>query len=195
MQDAATDPSAPEPAPDARPDGALAAAAATDREAFEQLYLRHRLGLFRYARARVDDDEAAADLVSLTFERALASIDRYRSVGGGFRAWLFRIARNEVIDASRRRATAARNEPNLRLIVAAAPDPAEEVIRAESLVLIRALVATLPDTQRDAVLLRYAGGLTAREIALTLGRSEAAVQKLITRALARLKEDYRAGDR
>ena len=57
------------------------------------------------------------------------------------------------------------------------------------------MVQDLPDIQRDAILLRFASGLSAREIAATLGRSEAATQKLLQRALARLKESYRATDR
>jgi RNA polymerase sigma factor (sigma-70 family) len=59
---------------------------------------------------------------------------------------------------------------------------------------LRELIRRLPDAQREAVLLRYAGGLTTREIAATIGRSEAAVQKLISRTLASLKETYRAID-
>jgi RNA polymerase sigma-70 factor (ECF subfamily) len=185
----------PEVTADMESDDALAAVAATDRGAFETLYLRHRSELFRYARARTGDADAAADIVSTTFERALGSIGRYRPLGGGFRAWLFRIARNEVVDASRRRQTVARHAPAMQVAEATEAGPEDDLIRLEAMGQIRALVARLPDTQRDAVLLRYAGGLSTREIALTLGRSEGATQKLITRALAALKEAYRATDR
>ncbi len=186
---------ATEPSAGLESDEALAAIAPTDRQAFETLYVRHRLALFRYARARTADDDAAADIVSVTFERALAAIDRYRPVGGGFRAWLFRIARNEVIDETRRRRTAMRRAPALHAVEAVGSGPEEGLVLAESFERVRALVARLPDTQRDAVLLRYASGLTAREIGLTLGRSEGATQKLIARALGTLKEAYRATDR
>jgi DNA-directed RNA polymerase specialized sigma24 family protein len=56
---------------------------------------------------------------------------------------------------------------------------------------LRARVDRLPAVQRDAIVLRYAGGLTAREMAGTLGKSEAATQKLLSRALAALRESYR----
>jgi RNA polymerase sigma-70 factor (ECF subfamily) len=180
--------------PESISDEALAAVAATDAEAFETLYLRHRLDLFRFARARTGDDELAADVVSTTFERALARLPTYRPMGAGFRAWLFRIARNEVIDSSRRRRTVERHQAALAP-VEAQPGPEDDVIRAEAADGLRRMVARLPDTQRDAVLMRYAGGLSTREIASTLGRSEGAVQKLIDRALAALKEAYRATDR
>jgi len=42
--------------------------------------------------------------------------------------------------------------------------------------------------------LRFAGALTAREIGRVLGRSEAAAHKLVNRALAALREDYRDDD-
>ena len=53
---------------------------------------------------------------------------------------------------------------------------------------IRLLVADLPEVQRDALALRYGAGLTARQIGVVLGKNEAATQKLISRALARLRE-------
>jgi RNA polymerase sigma-70 factor (ECF subfamily) len=53
------------------------------------------------------------------------------------------------------------------------------------------LVARLPDDQRDALLLRYAGGLTSREIGIVIGKRESAVQKQIERGLATLREAIR----
>jgi RNA polymerase sigma-70 factor (ECF subfamily) len=52
-------------------------------------------------------------------------------------------------------------------------------------------VSKLPDAQREAIVLRYAGGLTTREIGATLGKSEAATQKMLSRALKALRETYR----
>ena len=49
-------------------------------------------------------------------------------------------------------------------------------------------VSGLPEVQRDAIWLRYAGGLSAREIGHVLGKSEAAIQKQIQRALDALRE-------
>ncbi len=58
----------------------------------------------------------------------------------------------------------------------------------ESADAIRHAVRSLPAAQREAIALRYAGGLSAREIGGILGKSEAATQKLISRALAQLRE-------
>jgi RNA polymerase sigma-70 factor (ECF subfamily) len=53
-----------------------------------------------------------------------------------------------------------------------------------------AAVARLPDSQREALALRYAAGLTAAQIGEVLGKSDQATQKLITRALATLRKEY-----
>ena len=78
----------------------LAAAARSDREAFARLYVEHRDPVYRYLRARCGPDDAA-DLTAETFERALRAVGRYRFGEGGFRPWLFRIARNAAIDHHR----------------------------------------------------------------------------------------------
>jgi RNA polymerase sigma-70 factor (ECF subfamily) len=67
----------------------------------------------------------------------------------------------------------------------------DDLVRKEQLAELRSRVSKLPDTQREAIVLRYAGGLTAREIGATLGKSEAATQKLLSRALEALRETYR----
>ena len=170
-------------------DDAVAHATRADPSAFHVLYERHWRSVYRYLRARTTDDDAAADLAAVTFERALAGIRGYRPGSSGFRAWLMRIARNAAIDASRRRRPTEGIDAIESLFTDAGPEAhAVGVERSREL---RALVAALPDPQRDAVVLRYSAGLSAREIGVVIGKSEAATQKLMTRALASLKESYR----
>lgn len=102
-------------------------------------------------------------------------------------AWLLRIARNAVIDQERRR------RPMLLAWMAPelpSPDPTPEqaAIGAEQRRELRGLLADLPQVQRDAIALRYAAGLNARQISLVINKSEDATQKLISRAVVRLKE-------
>ncbi len=167
-------------------DEGMAAAAGTDREAFARLYLEHRTPVYRYLRARCGPEDAA-DLTAETFERALRAIGRYRSREAGFRARLFRIARNAAIDHHRRssRTTpteAERHEPSAESVI---------VAREDSMQLFRAIEGLSAD-QREAIALRYGAGLSAREIGAVLDRSEAAAQKLVSRGLAALKEAYGA---
>jgi DNA-directed RNA polymerase specialized sigma24 family protein len=83
-------------------DEELALAARSDPAAFGLLYDRHRLAVFRYLRTRTNSEDDAAELTAVVFARALMAMPRYRPAGGGFLAWLLRIARNAAIDAGRR---------------------------------------------------------------------------------------------
>jgi RNA polymerase sigma-70 factor (ECF subfamily) len=168
---------------DADADLADAQAAAHDPGAFEPIYRRHRLTILRYARSRTTSDDDALELTAVTFERALRSISGFRPKGGGMTAWLLRIARNAAIDEARR---AGRRD------IAMAPDsePADPG-RPNEAAELRLLVAGLPDRQREAVELRYAAGLTAREIGSVLSISEGAAQKHLERGLRALREAYR----
>jgi RNA polymerase sigma-70 factor, ECF subfamily len=156
-------------------DEELALEARSDPQAFGVLYQRHRLAVFRYLRTRTANEDDAAELTAIAFERALTAMPRYRSSGGGVLAWLLRIARNAAIDAGRRTSTV----------------PMLADLAAERHAALAEAVNRLPDVQREALALRYAAGLTAREIGAVLGKSEQATQKLMSRALATLREEHR----
>jgi RNA polymerase sigma-70 factor, ECF subfamily len=152
---------------------------------FGQLYETHRLSVYRYLRARTRSDEDAFDLAAVTFERAFASLGRFRRRDGGVHAWLLRIARNSAIDAHRRhRPTVDLEEADAQMGRTALQADRVEQERVE----ILDLVARLPNDQGEALLLRYASGLTAREIGVVIGKREGAVQKQIERGLAALRE-------
>ena len=162
---------------------------ANDRSTtLEALYAAYRMPVYRYLRSRTATDDEAADLTATTFEHALGAIDRLRPDGPPL-AWLLRIARNAAIDSARRRRPAARLDDIQERDQPVSPETPEqtylEVERSEEL---RRLVRALPDPQRDAIALRYAAGLSAKEIGRVIGKSEAASQKLIQRALVTLRE-------
>jgi RNA polymerase sigma-70 factor (ECF subfamily) len=170
----------------------LGHAAVIDRAEFGELYLRYRDPVFRYVRRLCGSEDEAADLTALTFERALARLQSYRADGAGFAPWLFRIARNQAWDARRRKRPWL---PLQLLALARHPQegstPEEAALRRESIGELSRYLDELPEIQRECLLLRYAGGLTAREIGAVIGKSDEATQKLLTRAIAKLKENYR----
>jgi RNA polymerase sigma-70 factor (ECF subfamily) len=170
----------------------LALRARTDRQAQAELYVRHREAVFRYLRARCRNDDVALELTAVSFEKALKAMGRYRSRGGGVRAWLLRIARNSATDHERRRRPLVPQSPMDSDPRSPEPGPEETAIVRDERRRVRLLLADLPELQRDAVALRFGAGLTAREISAAIGKSEEATQKLISRAVARLKEAYDA---
>ncbi len=170
-------------------DEELVIAARSDPAAFGLLYARHRLAVFRYLRSRTSSEDEAAELTAVAFERALTAMPRYRPTGGGFLAWLLRIARNAAIDAGRRTSAIP--------LDADLPDdhdantPEAAILASETRATLVAAVNRLPEVQREAIALRYAARLTAREIGEVLGKTDQATQKLISRALETIRESYR----
>ena len=170
-------------------DRAIVARAQHDPRAFAPLYDRYLDPIYRYCYRRLGNREAAEDATSAIFARALAALPSYRD--GSFRAWLFVIAHNIVIDTHRRRRPeqplAGAFEP-----VDRDPTPEEAALASDARQSLRDLLAVLPADQRRVLELRLAG-LTGAEIAQVLNRSVAAVKMLQLRAMTRLRGELGVG--
>lgn len=164
------------------PDDALVRAAISDPLAFAAIYERFRIPVYRYLRARTESDDDALELAAATFERALRSLATYRASGAGLGAWLFRIARNAHLNEQRR---VTRQTPLDAMDRPSITGHHQEGVGVD----LQVALARLPAATRDAIALRYAAGLTAREIGAVLGKRPDAVQKLIERGLESLRED------
>lgn len=174
-----------------RDESVLIRAAQADPAAFDALYRRYLGRVYWYLRARLPEAGDADDLTQQVFLHALEALPRYRDRGVPFSAWLFRIARNTSIDAHRRRRPVI---PWTRAPVVAQrgteQDPEARVLQREELHRLRAILATLRPEQCELLALRFAAGLTAHEIAVVVGKSEAAIKKRLARTMHVLKEQY-----
>ncbi len=172
----------------------LVQAAKVDPTAFDELYRRYVGSVYRYLCVHADAKEDAEDLTQQVFLKALKNLPKYEDRGLPFSAWLFRIARNAVIDARRGQRSHEIWEalPESRHPMAP-QDPEAEAIRHEGLDRLRSLLDDLDPYRRDLVILHFVGGLTQREIALILGTNQTEVQRQLARALRILRERYHEG--
>jgi RNA polymerase sigma-70 factor, ECF subfamily len=166
----------------------LTSLARSDRLAFAELYERYVDKVYTYVYYRTGNRALTEDIVSDTFLKALDRINDFVPQGGGFGAWLYRMARNQMVDYRRR-------EGRLLPIHESMPDrsdsPEQQAIRQETGNDLRQLVAELPEEQKEAVILKYSLGLKNREIAGVMDKSETAVSSLLHRALENLREEVR----
>jgi len=147
----------------------------------EALYAECAERLFRFACARTRDAALAEDVVSETFLRAVRESERLPGAPPARVAWLYRTAANLIVDDYRRR---RREEEHARRLAELDPPAAsDERTRAD----LWTAVERLPDSQRVAVMLRYAQGMKVTDVADALGRSEGATKQLLLRALRTLR--------
>ena len=172
-------------------DALLVEAARRNAQAFGALYDRYVGSIYRYCLVHLHSTELAQDLTNEIFLKALLGLSGYR--GGVFRAWLYRIAHNEVINTYRRRQSVLSLEAAAEL-PDTAPAPEEAAMFQEASHALQAALATLPEEQQAAVELGLAGW-SGEEIAAALGKSADAVKMLRYRALVRLRAKLTACDR
>ena len=159
-----------------------------DPEAFGALFDRYHAPVYRYVVARVNRPSDAEDLAQLVFVKALEALPRYESRGVPFGGWLFRLARNVVIDHIRTR----REHAPLDLIVERSTDadgPDELAVLRQEMDSVAAALRRLTPEQREAIELRFFAGLSAREAAEAMGRQEGTVRGLQFRAIAALRRE------
>jgi RNA polymerase sigma-70 factor, ECF subfamily len=155
-----------------------------------RIYTAYAPALFRFFMAAVGDRHLAEDLTGGAFVSAIEELPRFRGPVEALGGWLFQIARHDLYDHRRRQAR-SRVEPlhenlNEAAASAGAEDPEDLAIeRLESGRVVAAMRQLSPD-QREVLLLRMAGGLTAPEVAEALGKTTGAVKSLQFRGLASL---------
>ncbi len=163
--------------------------AALDR-AFEELYRDHLRDVYSYSYYRVGNHHDAEDLTEQTFLQAYRHFERARreSDGRPLRPWLIRIAHNLASNYHRDRA----RRPTSPLDPddpPAALHPTEQVVEGrEDLRQVIEGLKGLPDDRREALIMRFALGMSNREIARALGRTDGATKVLIHRAIKQLEE-------
>jgi len=171
----------------------LEAAARGDEEAFGRLWNDLQPRLLRYFMVAVP--AAAEDLASETWVGVVRGLDRFRGTEPAFRAWVFTIARHEVLDWRRRAARRVIEDMPVHGLPeqAAADDPAAAALEDLSTRTALAMVATLPADQAEAIVLRVVVGLGVDRVAAIMGKRPGTVRVLTHRGLRRLAERLGAG--
>jgi RNA polymerase sigma-70 factor (ECF subfamily) len=155
-----------------------------DREALRYLYVHYADHVYGYVASIVRDDYEAEDVTQHVFAKLMTVIGKYEQRGAPFTAWILRLAHNVAIDHVRSR----RAIPAAEVRGADERTDEHEDDRARDL---RSALASLPEEQRDVVVLRHVVGLTPGEIADRLGRSESSIHGLHHRGRRALKQELR----
>ena len=163
-----------------RPSFAGGPARAPQAAATEGLYARHSAKIFSYCLHQLGSREEAEDAVQTTFMNAFRALGR-GVVPEAESAWLFKIAENVCL--SRRRSSWRRGRvespSDFDVIEEVVPGPSRQ---RDELIGIEDALASMPEQQRRAILLREWQGLSYREIGQELEVSQSAVETLIFRA-------------
>jgi RNA polymerase sigma-70 factor (ECF subfamily) len=162
---------------------AVARAKQGDREALRYLYLQYADNVYGYVVSIVKDEHEAEDITQLVFAKLMTVLGSYEERKVPFLSWLLRLSQNAALDHLRRRL----------------PTPAEEVhgsdtdvaSPADDALVVGQALAALPEDQRTVVVLRHLVGLTPREIAVRLGRSENSIHGLHHRGRRALQSHLR----
>ncbi len=164
-------------------------AKAGDPELWDRWFQAFYPRLFRYAYSRLRNRSEAEDMASQVFVEALRGIKSFEYTGRPVLAWLYRIEHNLIYDrlkAEARQATAAASPTD-------AIEPGVEGLAA-NLDLFNA-IRSLPDEQRQVIILRYLMGLAAQDVAGVIGKTQTAVYSLQARAMVNLRKHLVDEDR
>lgn len=159
-----------------------------DPEAFGQIYELFIDSIYSYVLGLVGRPVDAEDITAGLFLDLLEKIDRFSWRGAGFEAWLFRMARNDVIDHFRRTKRSSREIELSEAINPPATDRIEQIAEAEwdQRKLLWA-IRQLSEDQQQVVLLKLMVNFSNRQIGEVISKSEGAVKALQFRALKALR--------
>ena len=149
-------------------------------ESFSLLYDKYFDKIYRFIYYKTSSKEVAEDLTSDTFLKALEAIKRFK--GDNFQAWLYKIARNNVIDSYRKKKSTV-NVDDLWFL--GEKNNIEKDYEKKE---VYELISQLDGKQSEIVLLRVWENLSYKEIAQIISKTEAACKVSFMRALNKLKQ-------
>jgi RNA polymerase sigma-70 factor (ECF subfamily) len=154
-----------------------------DRDALGFLYARYADDVHRYVRSIIHDSHEAEDLTQQVFAKLMRVIGHYEEREVPFLAWVLRVSRNMAIDHMRKKRMVPVEE--VRATDESTGDPATRRPMSE----LREALLTLPNDQREVLVLRHFAGFSPTEIARQTGRSEGSIHGLHHRGRRMLRAE------
>lgn len=156
-----------------------------DANSFGTLFDKYHAKIYRFIFFKISSKEIAEDLASQTFLKCWEHLSAGNKVDK-FQAWLYRIARNLIIDYFR-----SREKEELPLIYQENSeieeikvDPGQNLTREE----LEKIIFNLKSEAREIILLRYIEDLSIKEISKIVDKSAVNVRVIIHRAIKELQE-------
>jgi RNA polymerase sigma-70 factor (ECF subfamily) len=158
-----------------------------DLEKFGLLYDKYIKKIYDFIYYKTTHQETAEDLTSQTFFKAMDKIGGFDCSKGTFPAWLYRIARNTVIDFYRTR----RKEANIDDVwdLSGNEDLERDIDSKEKLAQVEKYLAKLKGEQRDIIIMRVWQSMPYKEIAAAMGKSEASCKMVFSRTIRTLRKE------
>lgn len=158
-------------------------AALGDFEAFGKLYHLYVKQIYKYVYYQVGERMTAEDITADVFTKALENINSCTGKESTFKAWLYRIAHNRVVDYFRG------NKKHLSLERDIGDIRNDDDNSLEKIELLE-VISKLPHNQKQVIILKFMSGLSNSEIGNIMEKSEGAVRILQMRALTTLRKKF-----
>jgi RNA polymerase sigma-70 factor (ECF subfamily) len=159
-----------------------------DQGAFTVLYDEYFNKVYRYVVTQVGNQTEAEDLTQDVFIKALHAIGSYKQKGAPFASWLFRIARNNIIDFWRKQKGKKTTDIDEAASIVSDDDPVNMTERRSEADELAAALQLLPQAQKEVVSLRFISGLSIAEVAKVLGKKEGTVKALQFNGMVSLRK-------
>ena len=164
-----------------------------DANAFEELVLKYEKTVYNLALRMVGDRDDASDMTQEAFIKAYGSLSSFRG-DSKFSVWIYRITTNVCLDFLRSKSrkqqvslTVSDDDEDAQLdIPDPKADPEQQLIKKISMQSVEEGLKTLPDKQRQILVMRELGGMSYAEIGAALSHEEGTVKSRIFRARKRL---------
>lgn len=163
------------------------------RQAFSLLFNQYYDSLNRYFFFRLGNQQEAEDLTGIIFLKVWQNLRRFNPSKGTFKAWLYRIAHNTLIDQYRKK----RDEISLNEVqdfIIEGTKPEEEIITKQKILQLKKALDHLDERSRSVIVYRFIAGLDHHETAQLLGISDGNVRVIQLRALEKVKGFFAEDD-
>jgi RNA polymerase sigma factor (sigma-70 family) len=175
----------------------MTAVARGDLSSMGEIYQNRHRPLFRFFYRMTSKQALAEDLVHEVFLRMIRYRHTYQKEGeaaegsGAFEAWMYRIARNTLVDHARKhRHEVTSGEGELEEIVSARPNPFESAAKRQDLALLYRALRELPEDKRELLVLARFHGLNYEQIGEILACPSGTVKGRVFRAMKELGAIY-----
>ena len=176
----------------------IVAAAKRQPERFLELYDHYHPKLYAYILSRVRHRERAEDVVADAFLKALNNLDKFTwRKGANFGSWLFRIARNEMVNQIRREAKSSTAGAE---VIEANAEPVENIetqlianeLEGEEQARIRKMLEImkgLSDVEQEVISLKYFANMSYKEISVIIKKKPNTLAVTLRRALGKIRKE------